>query len=141
MFGSSSDSRGDLNGFLDAGSHITGNLHFEDTFRIEGKLTGGVDSDGELVVGERGDVEGEIKARLVFVSGTVRGTLHATERVEITSTGKVLADLYTPALKLEEGAILEGRCFMRPETLRHREPGEGGREKVTKLSVAQSAGS
>ncbi|MEM1179311.1 MAG: polymer-forming cytoskeletal protein [Acidobacteriota bacterium] len=135
MFGSS-DSRGDLNGFLDAGSHIKGELHFEDTFRIEGKLTGTVVSEGELVIGDRGDVDGEIKARRIFVSGTVRGVLRGTERVEIASTGRVLADLYTPTLTMEEGAILEGRCSMRPQAL------EGDKEedhgKVAKLSVASS---
>ena len=31
--------RGDLNGFLDEGSHIKGELHFEDTFKISGKVT------------------------------------------------------------------------------------------------------
>ena len=34
--------RGDLNGFLDAGSHIEGALHFDDTFRIDGRLSGKV---------------------------------------------------------------------------------------------------
>lgn len=135
MFGSS-DSRGDLNGFLDAGSHIKGELHFEDTFRIEGKLTGTVVSEGELVIGDRGDVDGEVKARRVYVSGTVRGVLRGTERVEISSTGRVLADLYTPTLKIEEGAILEGRCSMRPQALEKERSDE--REKVTKLSVASS---
>ncbi|MEM8993791.1 MAG: polymer-forming cytoskeletal protein [Acidobacteriota bacterium] len=138
MFGSS-DSRGDLNGFLDAGSHIKGELHFEDTFRIEGKLTGTVVSEGELVIGDRGDVDGEVRARRIFVSGTVRGVLRGTERVEISSTGRVLADLYTPTLKMEEGAILEGRCSMRPQALEGDKAESGDeRTKVAKLSVASS---
>ncbi|MEM6792466.1 MAG: polymer-forming cytoskeletal protein [Acidobacteriota bacterium] len=138
MFGSS-DSRGDLNGFLDAGSHIKGELHFEDTFRIEGKLTGSVESEGELVVGERGDVDGDIKARRVFVSGTVRGTLRALERLEISPTGKVLADLYTPVLKMEEGAILEGKCHMQKGTLEAGAPSEAADpDNVARLSVAKS---
>lgn len=113
-------SHGDLNGFLDAGSHMTGELHFEDTFRIDGKLTGSIVSEGELIVGERGDVDGEIRVRRVFVSGTVRGTLRASERVEVTSAGKVFADLYTPSLMIEDGALFEGQCSMeRPsETMR-----------------------
>jgi hypothetical protein len=69
--------QGDLNGFLDAGSHIVGELHFDDTFRIDGKLTGKVISDGELVVGERGEVDGEIDVRRVYVSGIVKGRVRA----------------------------------------------------------------
>ena len=112
MMFKSSSSQGDLNGFLDAGSHMTGELHFEDTFRIDGRFTGTVVSDGDLIVGERGDVDGEIRVCRVYVSGTVRGALRASERVEVTSNGKVLADVFTPSLTIEDGAFFEGRCSM-----------------------------
>ena len=112
MMFKSSGSQGDFNGFLDAGSHMTGELHFEDTFRIEGRFTGTIVSDGDLIVGERGDVDGEIRVSRVYVSGTVRGALRASECVEITSDGKVLADVFTPSLNIEDGAFFEGRCSM-----------------------------
>lgn len=112
MFGKSSSSQGELNGFLDAGSHIKGTLHFEDTFRIDGKVTGKVESDGHLIVGEKGEVDGEVDVKRVSVSGIVRGQMRARERVEITSLGRVYADLQTPILTVEEGALLEGRCSM-----------------------------
>jgi cytoskeletal protein CcmA (bactofilin family) len=112
MFGKSSSSQGELNGFLDAGSHIKGTLHFEDTFRIDGKVTGKVESGGHLIVGEKGEVDGEVDVKRVSVSGIVRGQLKARERVEITSLGRVYADLQTPILTVEEGALLEGRCSM-----------------------------
>ncbi len=130
MFKSSSP-QGDLNGFLDAGSHMTGELNFEDTFRIDGKFTGTVVSDGELIVGERGDVDGEVKVRRVFVSGTVRGSLRASERVEITAAGKVMADVFTPSLMIDEGAFFEGRCSM--------EKMASGHEKVTPMPLAKRA--
>ena len=123
-----SSSQGDLNGFLDAGSHMTGELNFEDTFRIDGKFTGNIISDGELIVGERGDVDGEIKVRRVFVSGSVRGALRASERVEITAAGKVMADVFTPSLMIDEGAFFEGRCSMERQ--------ESGLKKVTPMPLA-----
>ncbi len=104
----------DLNGFLDTGSHIDGELRFETTFRVDGKLTGIVRSKGDLVVGDGGEVEGEIEVGQVFVSGVVRGTIRAGRRVQITPTGKVFADLETPALIVEDGALFEGRCAMAP---------------------------
>ena len=111
MFKSDGD-RGDLNGFLDAGSHIEGDLHFEDTFRIDGRLTGRVVSKGDLVVGEQGQVEGEVRVGRLFVSGTVKGSVVADQRVEITARGKVGADLETPSLIIEDGAFFEGHCSM-----------------------------
>ncbi len=102
----------DLNGFLDTGSHINGELRFETTFRVDGKLTGMVRSAGDLVVGDGGEVEGEIEVGQLFVSGVVRGTIRAIRRVQITPTGRVFADLETPALIVEDGALFEGRCAM-----------------------------
>ena len=77
---------GELNGFLDAGSQIKGDLHFEDTFRIDGKLTGAVISEGDLIIGAGGEVNGEIRTSRVFISGTVKGRIQVSRRVEITAT-------------------------------------------------------
>lgn len=112
MMFKSDGERGDLNGFLDAGSRIDGDLHFEDTFRIDGRLSGRVVSKGDLVVGEHGQVEGEIRVGRIFISGRVKGSVQAAQRVEITARGKVHADLETPALMIEDGAFFEGRCSM-----------------------------
>jgi cytoskeletal protein CcmA (bactofilin family) len=105
-------SAGDLNGFLDAGSHIQGELRFDDTFRIDGRLTGKVVSEGDLVVGVGGEIEGEVRVGRVFVSGTVRGRIQASRRLEIAANGRVYADLETPSLVVEDGAFLEGTCSM-----------------------------
>ena len=76
---------GELNGFLDAGSHIEGDLNFEDTFRIDGRVTGRIRSKGDLVVGEGGVVDGEISVGRLLVSGTVKGRVQATDRVEVAA--------------------------------------------------------
>lgn len=127
-----SSAQGDLNGFLDSGSHMQGELNFEDTFRIDGRFSGNVVSDGDLIVGERGNVDGEVKVRRVFVSGSVSGILRASERVEITSAGKVTADVFTPSLTIDEGAFFEGRCSME----RHQDASEG---KVTRMPLKTRA--
>lgn len=108
-----SDGRpGDLNGFLDSGSHLEGELRFEASFRVDGRLTGIVRSDGDLIVGESGEVEGELWVGQVFVSGTVRGSVHASRKIQIAPSGKVFAELDTPTLVIEDGATFEGRCAM-----------------------------
>ena len=137
--GSSSNDRrnvhGEVNGFLDAGSHMKGELHFEDTFRIEGKLTGSVVSKGQLIVGQGGEIEGDIRVERIYISGTVRGTLHAGELIDIAATGKVVADLFTPSLTIENGAFFEGRCSMQASSLEQK-PKEAS--KVAQLPMASS---
>lgn len=102
----------ELNGFLDAGGHFKGELRFETTFRVDGKLHGTVVSEGTLMIGETGDVDGEIRVGQVVVSGVVRGTIHASRRVQLCATGKLFADLHTPALVVEDGGCFEGNCTM-----------------------------
>lgn len=104
----------DFNGFLDRGSLLEGELRFETSFRVEGKIVGKVLSEGNLIVGEGGEVEGELKVGELFVAGVVNGTVLAQRKVQLAPTGRVRADLVTPALVIENGALFDGRCEMAP---------------------------
>jgi cytoskeletal protein CcmA (bactofilin family) len=108
----------DLNGFLDNGSHLHGELRFDASFRVDGRLTGTVESEGDLIVGEAGEVEGDLKVGQIFVFGTVRGTIRASRKIQIAPNGKVFAEIDTPALVIEDGATFEGRCSMRRDGAR-----------------------
>ena len=99
---------GALNGFLDSGARFEGTLTFEDVFRIDGHFRGVVVSDSELVVGDRAVIEGEIRVGKLAVSGTIRGVIHARERVEVHAGARIYAEIHSPALIVEEGAILQG---------------------------------
>jgi len=103
---------GDLNGFLGAGTELTGDLSFENTFRVDGKITGTIASKGDLLVGEHGSVDGEVRVARCFVSGTVRGLIRTTDRTEITAAGRVHADIETAALIIEDGGQFDGHCSM-----------------------------
>ena len=102
----------DLNGFLDGGSHLHGELRFDASFRVDGKLTGMVESQGDLIVGEAGEIDGEIQVGQIFISGTVRGRVKATKKIQIAPSGKLFAEIDTPALVIEDGATFEGSCSM-----------------------------
>lgn len=113
-----------LNGFLDQGSQVEGELAFEETFRIDGKFEGKIRSGSELILGDSSEVSAEIHVAKVSVNGTLRGSVHASERIEILPKARVFADLETPILRIEEGACFQGSCKMR----------EDPREKVVDLS-------
>ena len=115
MMFKSDGKQSDLNGFLDSGSHVHGELRFQTSFRVDGKLEGTVVSDGDLIVGDGGEVEGDLRVGQVVVSGTVRGTIRASRRVHLSASGKVFADVDTPSLVIEDGAVFEGRCSMTRE--------------------------
>lgn len=115
MFKNNVGTQNDLNGFLDRGSRLTGELHFESSFRIDGRFQGKISSKGRLIVGEGGEVEAEVHVRQVTVSGVLRGSVKADEQIHIAAGGRVEADLETPSLLIEDGALFDGRCTMRRE--------------------------
>jgi cytoskeletal protein CcmA (bactofilin family) len=119
MIFKSDGKQSDLNGFLDSGSDVEGELRFKTSFRVDGKFTGKVASEGDLVVGEEGEVDGDLRVGQIFVSGTVRGSIRAVRRVQITPTGKVFAEIDTPTLIIEDGATFEGHCSMARETAKN----------------------
>ena len=102
----------DLNGFLDNGSNVSGELRFQTSFRVDGKFTGTVISEGELIVGQGGEVDGDLRVGQVVISGTVSGSIRAARRVHLSPTGKLLADIDTPVLIIDEGGFFQGRCSM-----------------------------
>jgi cytoskeletal protein CcmA (bactofilin family) len=116
-----------LNGFVDSGCTIRGELEFKTYFRVDGRIEGKVRSQAELVVGEGGVVEGELEVARCVIGGEVRGTIRSTEQVMLHATAKVWADIQTPALVMEDGAFLEGAVTM---------DSKGVKKNTTKADVA-----
>jgi cytoskeletal protein CcmA (bactofilin family) len=53
-------------------------------------------------------VKAEIHARQVVVLGSVDGNISASEKIEIRKSGRVVGDLATAGVAIEEGAYLKG---------------------------------
>jgi cytoskeletal protein CcmA (bactofilin family) len=101
-----------LNGFLDQGCTITGDVVFADLLRVHGHVVGKVLGEHELLVGEGGLVEGEIRVGRLVVAGTVKGTVRVKERLVVHGSGKVLAEVFAPTLVVDEGGVMEGVVHM-----------------------------
>ncbi len=104
-----------LNGFIDKGARVEGNITFDDVFRIDGELKGSIISANELIVGDSATIEGEIRVGRLSISGTFRGVAHASERMEIHTGARIFAELHTPSLVVEEGATIQGPIETGPQ--------------------------
>lgn len=109
----------DLNGFLDAGCEVRGDLRFQHTFRVHGHFNGTVESEGTLVIGENGVVEGVVKVGELSVSGRFEGRVEATRRIEIAENGHVEGEIESPVLVIESGAFFQGQCSMESPEAAH----------------------
>jgi cytoskeletal protein CcmA (bactofilin family) len=91
------------------GSVFEGRFHVNGSILIEGKFEGDIKTDDQLVVGPTGKVKTDIYARKVIISGTLIGNIIATEEVNLMASGKVLGNISTPKLTVEDGVITEGK--------------------------------
>jgi len=103
---------GGINAFLGEGAEFKGTLTFEGTVRIDGKLEGEVLTKDTLVVGEGAELKAELSVGTLVVSGTVRGNVVASQRIEAHRPARLIGNLKTPVLSIEEGVMFEGSCSM-----------------------------
>ncbi len=98
---------------FEPGAEFEGKLKFTSgAARINSHFRGEVNGDGYLLVAERGELEGDVNVKSVTVTGKVKGTIRASERIEIKDPGVILGDIYTPVLVVEPGGYLDGQCHM-----------------------------
>jgi cytoskeletal protein CcmA (bactofilin family) len=105
----------DSGAYLDAGSKISGKLHFETPARIDGQVDGEINAKDSLTIGESAVVSAQVRAASVIVAGKVSGDIVALHRIEIRPSAKVMGNITAPTLVINEGALFEGHCAMQPE--------------------------
>jgi cytoskeletal protein CcmA (bactofilin family) len=104
---------GRLSGFVGHGTTLTGETSFQAMLRVDGHLVGSISSDsGTLIVGTNGQVDANISVSIATINGSVNGDINATEKIQLGRTAKVIGNIQTPRLTIEDGAVLEGGCTM-----------------------------
>jgi len=104
--------RNGLTAFIDEGSEIEGRYTFRGTVMLNGRFKGEISSTDTLIIGDKGVVNGDIRAGQVLISGEVVGNVSASERVELKRTARVFGDVEAPVVVVEEGVLFEGHCRM-----------------------------
>ena len=100
-------------GWLEPGVEVEGKMKVTGgLIRLNSLFKGNIVSDGAVVVHDQGEVEGEIQSQVVSVTGKVKGTVHARERLEIKEHGIVMGDIFTACLLVDPGGFFDGQCHM-----------------------------
>ena len=91
------------------GIKIKGEISGHGDLFLDGEFEGKIRIDsGTLTVGTNARVRAEIEAPEIIVRGDVIGTLKGRERVHIWSTGKLIGDIQTRGIVIDDGAVLCG---------------------------------
>jgi cytoskeletal protein CcmA (bactofilin family) len=102
----------DFDTILSPDIEFSGVLACEKSFLIRGKVSGEIAAAGLLVIDEQAVVEANIRAGTVIILGSVKGNVVATEKVELTSTGKLAGNVTAPDIHMEAGHYFNGRSTM-----------------------------
>ena len=88
---------------------VKGEITSDEDLQIDGRVEGPVSLRGHrLTVGRSGELSSEVTAREVIVYGNVSGNLRARDRVEIKKDGRVIGDIATTRISIEDGAYFKG---------------------------------
>ena len=97
------------------GTSIKGDIKSDGDFRVDGTLQGSIQSNGKIVVGVSGSIEGDITCQNADLSGQVKAIIRVKELLSLKSTSKVVGEVYTSKLAIEPGAKFSGTCNMDDE--------------------------
>lgn len=131
MFGSKDNGSANKNGSASStgtniiveGTVITGNILSQNDTRIDGKLEGDLNCKARLLLGEKGQVSGNIESKEAIIEGGIQGDISISGILTLKSTAQITGDIYTKKLIVENGAIINGQCSMKEDA--QQKPGNG----------------
>ncbi len=97
---------------IGSGAECNGDFSSEGSIRIDGTVQGNVTVAGTLIVGVAGYINGDVNASVVIVGGEINGNVNAPEKTELTSTARMIGDIVTNTIVIDERAIFQGNCNM-----------------------------
>ena len=99
-----------VHAWIGQGVAIEGTIKSAQDLRIDGNVKGTIEvGNHSVIVGASAEIDANLAAKSILVSGTVRGGITATERIDIQATASVHGDVTAPRLVIAEGAYVRGK--------------------------------
>lgn len=113
---------------------LQGTVQASGVLRIDGKIEGRIDTQGDVIVGKDGVVIAQVSAKNVVVAGQLQGDVDVSGRLQILPGGKLFGDAKVSVLVVEEGAIFKGQCDMEVQR-----PGETSKRIARRIDTTTDA--
>lgn len=91
---------------------IRGELSGDEDLVLDGQLEGKVELSKGLTLGRNANVQAEVQASSVAVSGKFQGSILSAGRVEIDDSATVVGNVTTPRISIADGAYFDGSIEM-----------------------------
>lgn len=93
-------------------SVVEGDFKAGGSVRLDGTIEGNVTVAGSLIIGAAGKIHGNLDVASVIIGGEIIGNVNASLRTELTATARLIGDIKTTLIVIDEKAIFQGRCDM-----------------------------
>lgn len=114
-------------------TRVHGDIEFRDGCLVDGYVNGNVKAAGDetatLSVSERGCVEGAVDVPNVFLNGTVKGDVRASQRIELGANARVVGNVEYNLIEMAIGAEVNGKLIHRSEMSRDEDSEQHGAAK------------
>ena len=91
---------------------LSGTLKDKNDIAVYGMVDGEVVSEKTVTVGQSAQIKGPVRGKVITVSGVIRGSIDASEKLEILETGKIFGSIATGDLVVRSGAQISGKIVM-----------------------------
>lgn len=91
---------------------VDGNFIGEGNVSVDGVVHGSLKTKHDLTVGPTAKIKAEVEAQNLFLAGEIKGNVKIIEKAQLSSSAKILGNLETKILSVEEGAVINGKCTM-----------------------------
>jgi cytoskeletal protein CcmA (bactofilin family) len=121
--------------------HISGQIRADKDIIVHGHVEVSISlEEGLSIVSKQGQVDGDVKARVINIEGRVEGDLRATEQIIVRRSGQVRGSITAPRVALDFGCHFSGTVHMDASEDVQRDPKAPDRgEKITDIKSATSS--
>ena len=97
---------------------VSGELTSGEDITVQGRVNGHVQvKDAALTIGEQAQLHADVRGTRVLIHGHVKGSIVASERIELTPSAAVEGSLSANWVILSDGAHFNGRIDMDQRTI------------------------
>ena len=97
---------------IGSGTIITGDIQSKGDIRVDGTLKGSINTEGKVVLGANGTIEGDVICQDADISGTINAKITVSKLLSLKATARLNGDIVTSKLSIEPGATFTGSCSM-----------------------------
>lgn len=101
------------------GTVIRGEIVSDSDLRLDGELIGNFNSNGKIIIGKEGKLNGDVICVNADIEGQFDGKIIVNEGLNIKSSAFITGEITYGRIAVENGAILNISCLMQKSDARN----------------------